>query len=391
MSLAPPARTQQLDPFQAKRNLLVEAEIKGGGITNQQVIESIRNTPRHEFVPRNVRHHAYLDMALPIGDAQTISSPFVVAFMTECLDPRPGDRVLEVGTGSGYQAAVLSPLVKEVYTIEIVAELGMRAKRTLERLKFRNVHVKIGDGYEGWPEHAPFNKIIVTCSPENVPQPLIDQLSDGGIMVIPIGERYQQTLYRYRKEGGQLKSESLRPTLFVPMTGSAEEKRHVKPDPASPTIKNGSFEQAADKQDVVPGWYYARQVELVDSDSSPRGSRHVVFKNRNAGRDSRILQGLAIDGRSVHEIEVSVNVSTEGVVAGPNQELPRLMITFYDDQRRDVGHHWIGPWRGTLEWIRESKRFDVPPRAREAIVRLGLLGATGTARFDGVEIKKTKP
>jgi protein-L-isoaspartate(D-aspartate) O-methyltransferase len=119
-------------------------------------------------------------MSLPIGERQTISSPFIVAYMTECLDPQPTDRVLEIGTGSGYQAAVLSPLVKEVYTIEIVESLGKQAAQTLERLDYRNVHVKVGDGYLGWPEHAPFDKIIVTCSPESIPQPLVDQLREGG-------------------------------------------------------------------------------------------------------------------------------------------------------------------------------------------------------------------
>src|SRR5207237_3833146 len=135
------------------------------GITNSRVIEAMRTTPRHEFIPARLIDRAYLDMSLPIGEHQTITPPMLVAYMTEQLRPQPTDRVLEIGTGSGYQAAVLSPLVKEVYTIEIVKPLGQRAERTLKRLGYANVHVKIGDGYEGWPEQAPFDKIIVTCSP----------------------------------------------------------------------------------------------------------------------------------------------------------------------------------------------------------------------------------
>ena len=138
-------------------------------------------------------------MALPIGEQQTISPPFIVAYMTQEIDPQPTDRVLEIGTGSGYQAAMLSPLVKEVYTIEIVEPLGKRAARTLKRLGYKNVFAKVGDGYLGWPEAAPFDKIIVTCSPEKVPQPLVDQLKDGGLMIVPVGERYQQNLYLFRK------------------------------------------------------------------------------------------------------------------------------------------------------------------------------------------------
>src|SRR3990172_12411296 len=145
-------------------------------------------------------------MALPIGDQQTISPPFVVAYMTQEVDPQPTDRVLETATGSGYQAAVLSPLVRNVYTIEIVEPLGKRAARTLKKLGYKNVFVKVGDGYQGWPDAAPFDKIIVTCSPEKVPQPLVDQLRDGGLMVIPVGERYQQTLYSMRKANGELQS-----------------------------------------------------------------------------------------------------------------------------------------------------------------------------------------
>ena len=151
---------------------MVDDEIVAAGMKNKRVIEAMRSTPRHEFVPIGQRKNAYYDMSLPIGEGQTISPPFIVAYMTEAIDPQPGDKVLEIGTGSGYQAAVLAKLVSEVYTIEIVAPFGHHAEKTLNRLHYENVHVKLGDGFQGWPEHAPFNKIIVTCSPENVPAAL---------------------------------------------------------------------------------------------------------------------------------------------------------------------------------------------------------------------------
>ena len=233
------------DRYAELRKILVDTRIRTAGVVNERVLAAIEQTPRHEFVPRALREKAYFDMALPIGSAQTISSPFIVASMTETLDPQPTDRVLEIGTGSGYQAAVLSPLVDEVYSIEIVEPLGLTARSVLDRLGYENVFTKIGDGFLGWPGKAPFDKIIVTCSPESVPVPLKEQLREGGSMIIPVGERYQQTLYRMIKRDGELVREPLRPTLFVPMTGTAESGRQLHPDSANPQINNGDFEQEA--------------------------------------------------------------------------------------------------------------------------------------------------
>ena len=201
--------------YAALRNRMVDEEIVAAGVKDSRVIKSMRETPRHEFVGSDSRANAYYDMALPIGEKQTISPPFIVAYMTEQLLPQPTEKVLEIGTGSGYQAAVLSPLVKDVYTIEIVKPLGERAARTLERLKYANVHARVGDGYQGWPENAPFDKIIVTCSPEQVPPKLVDQLREGGRMIVPVGERYQQTLYLFTKQDGKLKKVSLPPTTIA--------------------------------------------------------------------------------------------------------------------------------------------------------------------------------
>ncbi|MCA9155301.1 MAG: protein-L-isoaspartate(D-aspartate) O-methyltransferase, partial [Planctomycetales bacterium] len=201
-----PSSAQFRESFETARKRMVDEVIIGAGVQDPKVIAAMRSTARHEFVSAKYHPQAYFDMALPIGDSQTISSPFIVAYMTESLDPQPTDRVLEIGTGSGYQAAVLSSLVRDVYTIEIVESLGKRAERTLKRLRYDNVHTKVGDGFLGWAEHAPFDKIIVTCSPEKVPHPLIDQLREGGLIVIPVGERYQQTLYLMRKKDGKLES-----------------------------------------------------------------------------------------------------------------------------------------------------------------------------------------
>lgn len=374
--------------FKAARQRMVENEIMGAGVQDERVIEAMLQTPRHEFVLPKYRQYAYYDMALPIGGEQTISSPFIVAYMTESLDPQLTDKVLEIGTGSGFQASVLSPLVDEVYTIEIVDSLGRKAARLLKKLKYKNVHVKIGDGFKGWPDNAPFDKIVVTCSPEDVPQPLVDQLREGGRMVIPTGERYQQTLYLFTKKDGQLKKEALRPTLFVPMTGKAEDDRDVMPDPANPVVINGDFEDPTEKDDFVPGWYYGRQLKLVSDDSTPEGKHYVEFANSESGRGSHLLQGLAVDGRAVSRLRLSTNVRVENVKPSSNDTLPTMMVTFYDQNRRQVGQNWLGPWRGTRDWHSYEKTVRVPPASREAIVRIGLFGATGKASFDEVRIGK---
>ena len=286
------------------RNKMVDEEIVGAGVKNPRVIDAMRKTPRHEFVPLRDRAHSYLDMALPIGDGQTISPPFIVAYMTEAIDPKPTDVVLEIGTGSGYQAAVLSPLAREVYTIEIVPALGHRAEKTLQRLGYSNVHVKVGDGYQGWPEHAPFDEIIVTCSPEQVPPELVAELKEGGRMIIPVGQRYQQTLYLLKKSKGKMVSEALLPALFVPMTGAAEEKRKVKPDPLHPSLENGDFKKVAGRPPQPVGWHYVRQLTVVSDGQSPSGKDYVSFRNQEPGRSCMALQGFAVDGRKVPQLDV---------------------------------------------------------------------------------------
>jgi len=237
---------QQDDSWTKARKELVA--LIAEGVKDPRVLKAVADTERHLFVPEAHRQNAYFDMSLPIGGGVTISPPYVVAFMTEQLAPQPSDRVLEIGTGSGYQAAILSPLVAEVYTIEIIESLGNEASERLRKLGYENVHVRVGDGFKGWPEHAPFDKIIVTCSPEKIPQPLIDQLKEGGKLLIPLGDRYQQSLCMVTKRAGKLERQVLESTFFVPMTGHAEEMRNVKQDDGVPVLANGSFEVLTDEK-----------------------------------------------------------------------------------------------------------------------------------------------
>jgi len=186
-------------------------------------------------LPEKSRRQAYDDESIPIGEEQTITPPYDVAFMTQVLDPKPTDKVYEVSTGSGYQSAILSRLVKEVYSIEIKPPLGERAARVHKQLGCTNIHTRIGDGYEGWPEAAPFDAIIVTCAPHRIPKPLIDQLKEGGRMVIPLGDRFTQSVHLVIKKDGKLIDKELKPTLFVPMTGKAlKEGPEPKPAPDAP-------------------------------------------------------------------------------------------------------------------------------------------------------------
>ncbi|HYO14011.1 MAG TPA: protein-L-isoaspartate(D-aspartate) O-methyltransferase [Thermoanaerobaculia bacterium] len=219
-----------------ERRRMVEEQIRGRGrdISDPAVLAAMEQVPRHLFVPEGERKNAYADRPLPIGFGQTISQPYIVALMTELLDLGPGDRVLEIGTGSGYQAAVLSRIAREVYTIEIVKPLGERARRTLGRLGYDNVRVRIGDGYKGWPEKAPFDAILVTAAPPTVPEPLLKQLKVGGKLVLPVG-RVIQNLYVFTKraDGGFDKKEVL-PVLFVPMTGEAQKRRSSSDPPSLP-------------------------------------------------------------------------------------------------------------------------------------------------------------
>jgi protein-L-isoaspartate(D-aspartate) O-methyltransferase len=213
------------DPYTPRRRTMVERDLRGRGITDQKVLAAMGKVPRHLFVADSLRELAYGDNPLPIAEGQTISQPYVVALMTEAVRLKPTDRVLEIGTGSGYQAAVLAGLVKEVYSIEIRKKLADTAAGRLKALGYRNVAVKYGDGYFGWEEHAPYDAIIITAAANHIPPPLIRQLREGGRLILPLGSTtFSQTLTLVTKKGGELTVEELGPVAFVPMTGEAVKK-----------------------------------------------------------------------------------------------------------------------------------------------------------------------
>lgn len=207
-----------------RREQMVRDQLQSRGIADALVLKAMLQVPRHEFVPEEFRDSAYEDNALPLKIGQTISQPYIVAFMTQVLELHGTERVLEIGTGSGYQAAVLAEIAREVYTIEILPELQQQASAILSKLGYRNMHFRVGDGYSGWQEYAPFDRIIVTAAPEAIPQPLVEQLSEGGRMVIPIGAIEQELILVEKSKSG-ITQRSTIPVRFVPMTGKAQEKQ----------------------------------------------------------------------------------------------------------------------------------------------------------------------
>ena len=300
---------QSLRDWRRLAGEMVDEEVVAAGVKNERVIRAMRDTPRHEFVPANQRQFAYFDMAL--ADRQRANDFAAVHRRVDDRGdrsaagrPRARDRHRQRLSGGRAQ-----PAGEGCVHDRNCRTAWPTSMRVLKRLDYKNVETRIGDGYQGWPEAAPFDKIIVTCSPEKVPQPLVDQLREGGLMVIPVGERYQQTLFLMRKSEGELKSEALRPTLFVPMTGEAEEKRRVKPDPNNPQITNGSFEELQKSDSGKPqpaGWHYQQQLTLKsDAQAAHDGKNFVEFHNTEPGRGCQALQGFAVDGRKVSAIQVS--------------------------------------------------------------------------------------
>lgn len=215
--------------FKMERKKMVEYQIKRRGIKDEKVLQAMLKVPRHLLIPKKNWDLAYADQPVPIGEGQTISQPYIVALMTELLELKGEEKVLEIGTGSGYQAAILAELSKEVYTIEIIESLGKRAEENLKKLGYKNIKVKIGDGFLGWPDYAPFDAIIVTCAVPQVPPPLIEQLKEGGKIVIPLGEELSyQTLTVVEKKKGKLIYKDITGVIFVPMTGEEVKKLKEK-------------------------------------------------------------------------------------------------------------------------------------------------------------------
>lgn len=216
-----------VDAISAPHRAMVDEQLRGRDITDERVLAAMLRVPRHAFVPAHDQDAAYADGPLPIGHGQTISQPYIVALMTQLVRPAPGARALDVGTGSGYQAAILAELVHDVYSIEIVCPLADEARERLASLGYQHVTVRCGDGYQGWKEHSPFDVIIVAAAPHHVPQPLLDQLAPGGRMVIPVGNYFQELRLIEKQSDGSLRETDVAPVSFVPMTGEAQHPRHT--------------------------------------------------------------------------------------------------------------------------------------------------------------------
>ena len=214
------SRQKELDWWHIKSTTMVKDQIEKRGVKDERVLRVMRETPRHLFVPENLQNMAYEDGPLPIGEGQTISQPYIVALMTELLELKGNEIVLEIGTGSGYQAAVLSPLARKIYSIEIIQSLADRANERLKKMHYNNVTVKCGDGYKGWKEHAPFDRIIVTAAPNDIPPLLINQLKVGGKLVLPVGTRYQKLKVITKMQDGEIGEKNIISVRFVPMVHS---------------------------------------------------------------------------------------------------------------------------------------------------------------------------
>jgi protein-L-isoaspartate(D-aspartate) O-methyltransferase len=376
----------EMPEFLSARERMVEQLREDEGFGDARVLAAMRETPRHPFVPKRLRAMAYYDMALPIGRGQTISPPSMVARMIDRLDPQPGDRVLEVGTGTGYQAAVLSRMATEVCTIEIVGSLARQARSTLKRLGRVNVRVKTGDGYLGWPERAPFDRIIVACSPEQVPAPLIEQLKEGGKLVVPLGAGYDQMLYVLTKTNGVLVREAVAPTVFVPMRGRAEAEREHPVGSSVPALINASFEEVLPGTLRPRGWYHQRQM-TVPIGEAPDEARCALFENASPGRTAEASQAFGLDGRRVRELAVAGMVKADAIEAGPGErEQASVVLAFYNGKRELIGARSVADWQGTFGWRSFQGRVTVPSATREAIVRVGLCGATGRLALDELRL-----
>ncbi|MGV3606304.1 MAG: protein-L-isoaspartate O-methyltransferase [Planctomycetaceae bacterium] len=371
------------------RQRMVREEIEAQGIKNAALLDAMREVPRDQFIPTHRRNVAYLNVAITYGDGHVVLPPLVIAHAIEQLDPKLNDKVLVIGTGTGYSTALLSRMSKEVFSIEIDRATALTAEETLRRLKYSNIQLKVGDGFEGWKEHAPFQKIIVECSPDTVPPALIEQLDEGGSLLIPVGDDYDQTMYLMKKVNGQLETVSMWPTLLVPMKGRAEELRSSSSEkPRPPSINNGGFEEIVPGSDNLPAhWTYVRQAKVIEGERFPEGNRALQFLNDTPGHLSTAIQAFPVDGKSVSEITLSFRVWGKEIRPGlTRQQLPRLEVRFFDEKRRPCGGDWVGGWFLTFDWVQKTRRFSVPRQAKFAIVQIGLDGATGEIRFDDLRI-----
>ena len=371
------------------RRLMVQEEIAAQGIENERLLEAMREVPREQFIPLYKRNLAYLNLAVTYGDGQVILPPLVTAHLIEQLDPQKNDKVLVIGAGSGYSSALLSRMCREVYAVEIDRNVAATAEETLNRLKYTNVKLRVGDGFEGWQEHAPYQRIIVECSPDSVPKPLVEQLAEGGVLLVPVGTEFDQTMHLCKKVNGELTTVSLWPTLLLPMKGKAEEFRSQSEKLRTPSILNGGFEEIVPKTTDVPAsWAYVRQGRVITDSTCPEGKYSLSFINVTPVVAATALQAFPVDGKSISELTLACKIWGKEIRPGQNrQELPRVEVRFFDEKRRFVGGEWMGGWNMTFNWLPKEHVFSVPRTAKFALLRIGLGGATGEIRFDDFRLE----
>lgn len=389
LSVQPVAAQSGLRELLEARRRMVSEEIEAQGIENERLLEAMREVPREQFLPLPKRKLAYLNVVVTFGDGQVILPPLVTAHLIEQLNPQKNDKVLVIGAGSGYSTALLSRMCREVDAVEIDPAIAKTAEEVFARLKFTNIKMRVGDGFEGWKEHAPYQRIIVECSPENVPQPLVDQLAEGGVLLVPVGDEFDQTMHLCQKENGKLTTLSLWPTLLLPMKGKAEELRSQSATPRDPALLNGGFEELVPStKDVPASWAYVRQGRAIADSSCPEGSNSLSFINVTPGVAATALQAFPVDGKKISELAIACKIWGKEVRPGQNrQQLPRVEVRFFDEKRRLVGGDWMGGWNMTFDWVKKDHVFAVPRQAKFAVIRIGLGGAVGEIRFDDFKLE----
>lgn len=387
------------------------------GLENDLVLSAMMRIPREKFLPQNKKSGAYRDVAIPIGCSRMDYSPYITAYCISQLDPAPDDKVLEIGTGCGYASAVLSLLVREVHTVEFHATLSKKANQSLKKIGIKNVYGKIGDGFQGCPEQAPFDKIIVWGAVEDIPESLIDQLKEGGRMVVSVGEKYQQTLYLCRKKNGELKKETLPPTFFTSMPGEAESRRILLADPKNPSILGGDFEHYYGETRLPYGWYHVKNARILQGPDAPNGTNYMRFEVEpeytivhdphemedsygeppeqfvpSAEKTAQIVQSFAIDGKTVSRVKFGVFLRAENIQPLDPQNPPKgtIVLAFYGEDREVLQCVQLASVYGSFNWKPFSTEIPVPRKTLEADLYIGLFQNAGRLDIDAVSLERTR-
>lgn len=391
----PKVRKNEARPLIPEARKMVEREILPQHEWEDPIVLSaIMRTARDRFVPASYKKTAFRDLAVPLGRSRYQQAPSLLAYMTEELDVRPDEKVLHIGTGSGYYTAVLSLLAKEVYTVELDETLGNRASQTFEKLAYTNIYTKIADGYDGWEEHAPFDRIVFTCSPETVPEPLVKQLREGGVMIVPLGEPFRQVLYRCKKKGEELQKEFLLPYPFELMEGEAQSRRQTKPDPERPELSNGHFERFHENGEPY-GWFSMTNAIVREVPDAPEG-RHFLKLEVNSfssdeARFARAEQSFALEGKNVSRLHLEAFLRgdrLETLSARNVRASASMILLCYDESDRLLQRYDLAPVSGSFDWKAFQCEISVPKKTKKATLILTLSDRTGTLEFDALSVRK---